>query len=50
MARTKQEIENQLKDFYKRLRQRMKDADVFDGSFSGSSFSSKVKSTKRPTY
>ena len=30
MARTKQEIESQLKDFYKRLRQRMKDADVFD--------------------
>ena len=30
MARTKQEIEEQLKEFYKRLRQRMKDADVFD--------------------
>ena len=30
MARTKQEIEEQLKEFYKRLRQRMKDDDVFD--------------------
>ena len=30
MVRTEQEIENQLKDFYKRLRQRMKDDDVFD--------------------
>ena len=30
MARTKKEIENQLKDFYKRLRQRLKDQDVFD--------------------